>query len=104
NREGDLALLRVMGASRVQVFATVIMEGIITAAVGAVLGWLSAHGLIMLARASFPTLADLGLEPWRITTTEGFLVLAVLGVGAIAALIPAWRVYRIDPAQTLART
>lgn len=27
NREGDLALLRVMGASRIQVFATVIIEG-----------------------------------------------------------------------------
>ncbi len=103
NRESDLALLRVMGASRVQVFATVIMEGVITAALGAGAGWIAAHGLITVARANFPTLADLGLAPWQPVAAEGGLLLAVLGIGAIAALIPALRVYRIDPARTLAR-
>jgi len=103
NREGDLALLRVMGASRVQVFATVIMEGVITAALGAAAGWIAAHSLIMLARSNFATLADLGLTPWQALPGEALLVLAVIAIGAIAALIPALRVYRIDPAQTLAR-
>ncbi len=103
NREGDLALLRVMGASRVQVFATVIMEGVITAALGAAAGWIAAHSLIMLARSNFTTLADLGLTPWQALSGEALLVLAVIAIGAIAALIPALRVYRIDPAQTLAR-
>lgn len=103
NREGDLALLRVMGASRVQVFATVIVEGIITAALGAVLGWISAHLLIMVARENFPTLADLGLAPWQPVSAELGLIVLVLAIGAVAALIPALRVYQIDPARTLAR-
>ncbi|NQX95420.1 MAG: ABC transporter permease [Erythrobacter sp.] len=103
-REGDLALLRVMGATRVQVFATVIMEGLITAAIGALLGVLAAHGLIMAAKSSFATLNDLGLEAWRFEPGEGILVLSVLVIGFLAALIPAWRVYNVDPAQTLARS
>jgi len=103
NREGDLALLRVMGASRVQVFATVIMEGVITAALGAIVGWLVAHSLIMAARANFPTLADLGLTPWRSVPAEAGLIVTVVLIGAVAALIPALRVYHIDPARTLAR-
>jgi len=103
SREADLALLRVMGASRVQVFATVIMEGLITAAVGALLGWLSAHTLISVARSSFPTLGDLGLTSWSFIAAEGGLLLAVVAIGAIAALVPALRVYRLDPAQTMAR-
>ena len=103
SREGDLALLRVMGASRVQVFATVIMEGVITAALGAAIGWLGAHFIIMAARQSFPTLAGLGLQPWQPMASEAGLLFAVLIIGAVAALVPALRVYRIDPARVLAR-
>ncbi|MXP10345.1 ABC transporter permease [Pseudoblastomonas halimionae] len=104
NREGDLALLRVMGASRIQVFATVILEGLITAALGAAAGWLGAHGLLALAQANSATLNDLGLTPWHPLPSEGWLLLGVLAIGIVAALFPAWRVYRIDPVKTLART
>ncbi|MEL6539873.1 MAG: ABC transporter permease [Pseudomonadota bacterium] len=104
SREGDLALLRVMGATRVQVFATVIMEGVVTAALGAILGVLAAHGLIMAAQSSFATLSDLGLTAWRVGAGEALLVFGVLVIGFLAALVPAWRVYNVDPAQTLARS
>ncbi|KEO90954.1 ABC transporter permease [Erythrobacter longus] len=102
-REGDLALLRVMGASPVQVFATVILEGVITATLGAVLGWIGAHGLIAIARSQFATLADLGLAAWAPVSGEVLLIVAVIAIGAVAALIPAMRVYKIDPARVLAR-
>jgi putative ABC transport system permease protein len=103
-REGDLALLRVMGASPVQVFATVILEGVITAAIGAVAGWTLAHGLLAAARSQFATLADLGLTAFAPVSGEVLLVIAVIAIGAIAALIPASRVYNIDPARVLARS
>ncbi len=103
SREGDLALLRVMGASRSQVFLTIILEGLITAIMGAVVGWITAHSLISIARSNFPTLADLGLTPWQAAPAEAGLIAAVLAIGAFAALIPALRIYRIDPARTLAR-
>jgi putative ABC transport system permease protein len=103
SREADLALLRVMGASRVQVFATVIMEGMITAALGGAFGWIAAHALIMAARSNFATLSDLGLRAWQPTASEALVVLSVVLIGAVAALIPAVRVYRADPAKTLAR-
>lgn len=102
-REGDLALLRVMGASPIQVFATVIMEGVLTAALGAVLGWVGAHALIATASSQFATLADLGLAAWAPVSGELLLVIAVLAIGALAALIPAARVYKIDPARVMAR-
>lgn len=102
-REGDLALLRVMGASRAQVFATVILEGVITASLGAVLGWIGAHGLIAIASSQFATLADLGLAAWAPVLGEALLILATIAIGALAALIPAFGVYKIDPARVLAR-
>ena len=103
-REGDLALLRVMGASPVQVFATVILEGVITAALGAIAGWIGAHVLIAAAKSQFATLADLGLAAWSPVAGEAFLVVAVIAIGALAALIPAARVYKIDPARVMARS
>jgi putative ABC transport system permease protein len=103
NREADLALLRVMGASRRQVFGTVVLEGVFTAFVGAVAGWFAAHLLIMAARTQFPTLAEIGLVPWQLIPAELALLLGVVGIGVIAALVPASRVYRLDPARVLAR-
>ena len=103
-REGDLALLRVMGASRARVFGTVMLEGVLTATAGAVLGWIAAHGLIALARSQFATLADLGFAPFRFNSGELVLIAAVIAIGALAALVPALRIYRLDPARVLART
>jgi len=103
SREGDLALLRVMGASRWQVFGTVMLEGVVTALFGALAGWAGAHALIMVARLSFPTIAELGLSPWRVLPAEVALMASVIGIGALAALVPALRVYNLDPARVLAR-
>ena len=103
SREGDLALLRVMGASPLQVCTTVILEGVITAAIGAVIGWIGAHTVIAIARTQFATLADLGLAAWAPVSGELVLILSVIAIGALAALIPAARVYNIDPARVLAR-
>lgn len=103
NREGDLALLRVMGASRGQVFGTVLLEGVLTALVGTALGWIAAHGLILLARANFQAVAELGLTAWTPLPVEAALAAGVVGIGALAALVPALAVYHLDPARVLAR-
>jgi len=102
-REGDLALLRVMGARPSTVFGTIVVEGIAIAAIGALGGIAVAHGLIAVATASFPTLDELGLSAWRFLPGEGGILAAALAIGLVAALIPAIRIFRIDLATTLAR-
>lgn len=102
-REGDLALLRVMGASRTQVFGTVLLEGLLTAAAGIALGLLLGHAVTALATRSFASLAEIGFDPFRFHPGEIAITLAVLGIGVLAALIPAARVFRTDLATTLAR-
>jgi putative ABC transport system permease protein len=87
-------LLDLLGAS---------LEGVLTALVGTVLGWTAAHCLIMLARANFPALAAIGLTAWAPLPMEAAVAAAVVGIGALAALVPALAVYRLDPARVLAR-
>lgn len=102
-REGDLALLRVMGATRARVFGTILLEGLLTAAAGALLGLVVAHLALATARALFAPLAEIGLNPWLVHPGELAILAGVLAIGAIAALIPALRIFRVDLAQTLAR-
>ncbi|WP_448585284.1 ABC transporter permease [Thermaurantiacus sp.] len=102
-REGDLALLRVMGATRGQVVATVLLEGVITAGAGALLGLLLGHAAIGAAASAFPSLRALGLSAASVHPGELGILAATLGVGALAALIPAVAVFRQDLATTLAR-
>jgi len=103
-REGDLALLRVMGASKAQVFGTILLEGLITAATGAVLGIVAAHLALFFAGRNFQTLGDLGLSATEFLPAELAIIAAVLLIGIVAALIPAARIFRIDLANSLART
>ncbi|MEL6874769.1 MAG: FtsX-like permease family protein [Pseudomonadota bacterium] len=103
SREGDLALLRVMGATRPQLFGTILLEGLVTAVAGAVLGWILAHGLLTAAKNSFATMRDLGLTAWQPVPQEGLIIMAVLIIGIVAAIIPALRVMRVDPAAILSR-
>ncbi len=102
-REGDLALLRVMGATPRAIFGTVMLEGVLTAAAGAVLGLVLGHLLVELAARQSATLGGIGLTGLALHPAELWIALGTLGLGAVAAIIPAARVFGQDLAATLAR-
>ncbi|MCS6987346.1 MAG: ABC transporter permease [Sphingomonadaceae bacterium] len=102
-REGDLALLRAMGASRGQLAATVVMEGLVTAALGAALGAVLGHALVAVAAARFRALEAIGLHGLMFHPGEIAIMGGALVLGVLAALVPAWRVLRTDLAAILAR-
>lgn len=101
-REGDMAMLRVIGASRTAIIGQVASEGLILAAAGAALGLALGHGVIALAAANIEQLHQLGLSAPRFHPGEAWIVAAALIIGLIAALIPALRVLQSDIAETLA--
>lgn len=102
-REGDLALLRVMGATRSSVFGTVLFEGVITAGLGAMLGLLLGHLAIAAAISNFKRLEQIGLDPFAFHQAELAIIVGVLAIGIVAALIPAIRLFKIDLNRALAR-
>jgi putative ABC transport system permease protein len=101
-REGDMAMLRVIGASRGGIVGQIVAEGLILAAAGALLGVALGHAVIGLAAASFEELRQLGLSALHFEPAEVWIVLAALAIGVVAALIPALRVFNADIAETLA--
>jgi putative ABC transport system permease protein len=101
-REGDMAMLRVIGASRAGIMGQIIAEGLILAAAGALLGVVLGHAVIGVAASSFEELRQLGLSALHFEPAELWIVLAALGIGVVAALVPAIRVFNADIAETLA--
>jgi putative ABC transport system permease protein len=96
-----MAILRVLGATPGAIFGQMVLEGVILATLGACLGVLLGHGVVAVASQTFPQLRDMGLSAARFEPAEVHIVLAAIGIGMLAALLPALRVFRVDLAETL---
>lgn len=102
-RQADMAMLRVIGSRPQAIFGQVVLEGLLLAGAGALLGLVLGHAVVAVATASSARLQELGLDAFRFDPAEGWIVVAALAVGVVAALLPAIRVFRVNLAQTLAR-
>jgi putative ABC transport system permease protein len=102
-RRYELAVMRTLGASRGKLFGLLVMEGAVLSLLGALIGLALGHALASILGAWLESQQQYpvsGLE-WR---PEEFWLLGVaLGVGLVAALLPAWRAYRTDVSRILAQ-
>ena len=101
-RQGDLALLRCLGAPRRWILGQLLLEGLLLTGAGLVLGLILGHGAVELLGRSLPQARDLGLTGALFLWSELWLALGALALGALAALPAAWRAYRSDVARALA--
>ena len=103
-RRYDLAVMRMLGASPGKLMRLVLLEALVLSLVGAVIGLALGHlaaeavGAMLAAdkQGSITGAAWLGSELW--------LVALAVAVGLVAGLVPAWRAYRTDIANTLAQS
>ena len=79
-----------------------LVEGVVLAAVGMVIGLLLAHGAVIAIAQWRPDAAPLAAAAWRWLPVEWAVVALAMGAGILAALLPAWRASRLDVAATLA--
>ena len=98
----EIGILRAMGATQGQILRVFLLQGAIVGAVGSAIGVLLAVGLIWV----FTTLVrgSDGLPLFAITLSPG-LALEVAGIatlcGVLAAVAPARRAAKLDPAQAI---
>ena len=103
-RRYELALMRSMGASRGKLFLLVLLEGLILSLLGFVLGMLvSRIGLQMLS-GMMESSYHYGLEAWSFLPQELILLLGTLGIGVLAAFLPALQAFHMNISETLAKS
>ncbi|MDA1268682.1 MAG: ABC transporter permease [Bacteroidetes bacterium] len=103
-RKYDLAVLRTLGASRLQLMILVFLEGISLTTLGAFLGISLGHGflalVVLLTSQELVSLVD----PWVLLPGELLIFGYALAVGIVASLIPAWSAYQTSIAKQLTKT
>jgi len=102
-RRYDLAVMRALGASPRKLMALLLFEGLLLAVIGAVLGIVLGHVFTEVLGFALKKARQPEVTGWIWYPEELWLIVVALAVGAVAALLPAWRAYRTDIAATLAR-
>jgi len=100
-RSRDVAIMRALGARRSVVLATVLIEAILLAVGGGVIGLLLGHGTVGLIGPWIATNAGVSAGFLSYTTAELLLVPFLVILAILAALLPAVAAYRTDVARWL---
>lgn len=102
-RERDIAILRSIGARRLQIFTITLAEAAWIGAIGATLGLLGAHGAAWIFSDQLADATGVPVQGAAWAWRELGLILGVCALACVAGLIPAWRASATDVASSLSR-
>ena len=95
-RQGDLAMLRMLGAPARRIAALIALEALLLAGLATVLGLAAGHGLVAGLERLLAERQSLRLGPLGVSEAEWLVPLLAGGLALLAAAWPAWRAYRLD--------
>lgn len=102
-RKYEFALLRVSGASRIQMLGLVLIESLLLCIVGFIFGTLFGRVALVMISSTTDEQFKMAFNPMTIIwEKEGILFLVTIFVGILAAVIPAVKAYRLNISKTLA--
>lgn len=101
-RRYDLAVMRMLGASRGRLMGLMLLEGVSLSLLGGLAGIALGHLFAEALGAALKTAQQATVTGWAWNPQELWLVVLAVAVGVAAALLPAWRAYRADVAPVLA--
>lgn len=101
DRKYELALMRVSGGSRRDLFSLITLEGIVLSLIGAIGGIVLGHLGMGLFSGLLAQSYKYDFNPYEILPEEGIVFGVALLIGVIAAALPAWQASRTDIHQTL---
>ncbi len=102
-RKYEFALLRVNGASRMQLLMLVLIESLLLCITGFVFGTIVGRIALSLISGSSESEFKISFNPLEfVWEKEGYLFLLTIFVGILAAVIPAVKAYSLNISKTLA--
>lgn len=100
-RKYELAIMRVLGGSRSKVLLLIILEGLLLAFLGFVVGWLLSHIAMAFTSSIVSDAYRYAFSGWTFIPTEIWVGIIALAMGILAAFIPAIQASRTDINKTL---
>lgn len=102
DKQRDIAILRSIGFSAGDLQLIFVLEGILLALVGVLVGWLLGYALIgLVANLNIPVLGDNQIPVDRSPLQYVIAAAASFLAGAVAAWLPARKASRVDPVDIL---
>jgi putative ABC transport system permease protein len=104
DRRHDIAIMRALGARRSTVMAVILVESILLALGGGLMGVLLGHGLVA---ALGPTIAEqtrVIVHAWQFQLAELILIPGLVVLATIVGYLPALAAYKTDVARSLTAT
>ncbi|ATG37676.1 putative ABC transporter, permease protein (plasmid) [Phaeobacter piscinae] len=97
-RRREMAIFRAMGARPLTILSLLVLEAMVMATVGAVLGLVLQYVGLLVAQPFLDSIFGLWIPIDAPTLREVWLILGVICAGVIVSLIPAMRAYRMSVA------
>lgn len=100
-RRKDISILRALGANRKTVFKTILLETLIIAVIGAILGFIVSHIAIGILGNYTAVNYGINISGFSVQVGELFVLLGAIVLSIIAGMIPAVMVYKTDATKYL---
>ncbi|MFD1776537.1 ABC transporter permease [Paenibacillus rhizophilus] len=96
-RTKDAGLLRLLGKPKSYVWMSLISEGLILTLTGLAAGFLAGHLAALIFKEMLYAKAGVRLNPYLWNADHGWIAAGTIAIGMLASLIPAFRMYRLQP-------
>jgi len=100
-RRRDIAILRALGARGSTIFSAIVLESASIAALGAIGAFAVYFAIMHLAAAIIRAQTGVVLDPWQPAPVMLWVPAAMIGLSALAGVIPAFKAYRTNVADNL---
>ncbi|EEF61715.1 ABC transporter permease [Pedosphaera parvula] len=100
-RRREIAILRALGAHRDMIFSMIVLESATIAALGMLIGFGVYFGIMTFAAEIVRSKTGVVIDPMAGNLVLLWTPLGMIGISALAGLIPAFKAYRTDVAENL---
>jgi len=102
-RKYEIALMRVLGASKAKVLVSILFEGVILSVLGYLFCLVLSHAGMELIGGWMQNEYQYEFSGWIFLNSELTYLLVAIAIGLVSALIPAYKAYNTDISETLSK-
>jgi putative ABC transport system permease protein len=100
-RRREIAILRALGARRATIFAAILLEAASISALGMVIAFGIYAAIVLVVAGVMRAQTGVVLDPFKFNLVMIWAPGALIGLGALAGIVPALKAYRTDIAENL---